>query len=228
MRSAVVLPVPTVRYQAAHRRRIALRIGLGQARTVRSTPEVDPCVAERLALALQVLDRGSGSGGMQQQFRTEAFQAGQRGRLQLAVAEGDCVRVVGAAEPARASGVARVDEHDVATRTHLGQCGVEQKNEVAAGLAGTAGEHEQRIRLRARADRLGNGEMYGEAAATGVGVVARHRNRGAVQGIELAGQVTGLPRWCGRQAERHPEQGGQANPESPYAHQVASAWSLCL
>ncbi len=100
----------------------------------------------------------------------------------------DFARVV-AIELARQAGAALVDENDVACGAQLAQARFEQAQDVAAGLARAARQHEHRIGPRPFAQGRRQRDMQSHFGAVRVVVIERDVDFGAAQGLIVARQV---------------------------------------
>ncbi len=119
----------------------------------------------------------------------DAGDAGARSGVVLRFGQAFFIGHARAIELARQARAALVDKDDVARGAHPAKGIVEQDQDVGAGLAGSAGQHEQRVGTGRLAKGGGDRHVQVEGGAARLAVVEGDRQAQAAQYFLRTGQV---------------------------------------
>ena len=228
-----------VEYGRADAFPVAAHVDQAGARAVRAAVQVDRLVAERGAHIVEVVhgDRRCVVARVADgfHFRQAFAQVVERQRVDLQrLAELLLVHVAleeGAGHPARAAGTPLIDEDEVSVAAHVGEPRQHRSRQLGGGLARTAGEEEERIRLRV----VGNGRDHDDLQVDGPSVTrsavlvdgqraATGRDGDVVQAaiLEIDSRLRGRERHAYRGAQRQDAQ--QHTPESSRVLRARHGW----
>ncbi len=162
------------------------------AGAVGAAPQVDAVGAELHAHGLEIADRDPGGElpGVGLQFTQATAQLVELLRwIERRSQRGIVVRAV---ERTRSAGSALVDIDQIAARVEFGKERQCQPDDAGGGLAGSARQHEHRIRLLVACDRGHDGEADLDPASGRLVGIFRHRDRPAQDLALDAGQPARL------------------------------------